>query len=606
MRSLWIYLLVILGTALIFQSIHTGEDRIPYARFRDMAEHGQIAEVEIKGDAYVGKAMPDPVTGSARSYRTGRIREAEHDLLARLDQRSVPYTLVTDDHGLLTPSLLWLIPIGAIGLAFALSSRKGSAPTIANPALSFGKNKARLYVDKGTPVTFDDVAGSAEAKAELAEVVEFLRSPDRFRRLGARVPRGVLLVGPPGTGKTLLAKAVAGEAGVPFYSICGSEFVEMFVGVGAARVRDLFSQAREKPSAILFIDELDAVGKARGVGGSIGGNDEREQTLNQLLTEMDGFDTTSGMIVIGATNRPEILDPALLRPGRFDRRVHVDRPDLSERRAILDVHARRVKLGAGVDLGRVASQTVGLAGADLANLMNESALLAARRRADAVEACDLDEAIERAIAGLPRKARRLAPDERRVVAYHEAGHALMAELLPTQDPVRKISIIPRGHGALGYTMQAPEEDRYLMSRQEILDRLVVLLGGRVAEEATVGEISTGAQDDLVNATDLARRMVRELGMSASLGVLTFEPRRSDRWPGGGATHECSDETARAVDAEVARLLGDAQARARALVNEHRAALERVAQRLLEVETMTGEDLRAVVSGTPGPVSLSQG
>jgi len=598
MRSLWIYLLVIFGTALIFQSIRSGaDDRVPYSRFRELADQGQLAEVEIRGDTYVGRTSA--ASGAKHTYRTGRIKEGERDLLARLDDRGVPYTLVADDRAWLSPSLLWLLPIGATIVVLALSTRKNGAPTITNPALTFGKNKARLYVDKGTPVTFGDVAGSEEAKAELAEVVDFLRSPERFRRLGARVPRGVLLVGPPGTGKTLLAKAVAGEAGVPFFSICGSEFVEMFVGVGAARVRDLFAQARERPASILFIDELDAVGKARGALGSIGGNDEREQTLNQLLTEMDGFDTTSGLIVIGATNRPEILDAALMRPGRFDRRVHVDRPDLSERRAILEVHARRLRLGS-VDLGRIAGQTVGLAGADLANLMNEAALLAARRRADAVEQRDLDEAIERAIAGLPRRARRLQPRERMVVAYHEAGHALCGALLPTQDPVRKISIIPRGPGALGYTIQAPAEDRYLMSRQEIKDRLVVLLGGRVAEEAVVGEVSTGAQDDLLTATDLARRMVRELGMGESMGVVTFEPRRGpgDRWPPGGQDY--SEATARAVDAEVARIMADAHARASALVAEHRDALERVAQRLLEAETMTGEDLQAALEPGAAP------
>ena len=509
----------------------------------------------------------------------------------------------------LAPSLLWLLPIGATIVIVLLSARKGGAPTVTNPALTFGKNKARLYVDKGTPVTFGDVAGSEEAKAELAEVVEFLRAPERFKRIGARVPRGVLLVGPPGTGKTLLAKAVAGEAGVPFYVVCGSEFVEMFVGVGAARVRDMFAQAREKPASILFIDELDAVGKARSAGGSIGGNDEREQTLNQLLTELDGFDTTAGLIVIAATNRPEILDPALLRPGRFDRRVFVDRPDLSERRAILEVHARRVRIAPGADLGVIAGQTSGLAGADLANLMNEAALLAARRDAEAVEQRDLDDAIERAVAGLPRRARRLGPRERSVVAYHEAGHALCAELLPTQDRVRKVSIVPRGAGALGYTMTAPTEDRFLMSRQEIKDRLVVLLGGRVAEEATVGEISTGAQDDLLNATDLARRMVRELGMSDSMGLSSFEPRlrAGAAWPGAGA-HDYSDETARAVDAEVARMLGEAQERARALLAENRSALERIALRLLEVEALSGEDLRALVEapearhGAPAPPS----
>jgi cell division protease FtsH len=594
MRSLWIYLLVILGTALVFESIRATDDRIPYTRFRDLAEDGRISDVEIRRDTYVAKTRPDVGTGTVHTYRTGRIKEGERDLLARLDQRSVPYTMVGDDASLFAPSLLWLLPIGATIVIVALSARKGAAPSIANPALSFGKNKARLYVDRGATVTFGDVAGSEEAKAELSEVVEYLRAPERYRRLGARVPRGVLLVGPPGTGKTLLAKAVAGEAAVPFYSVCGSEFVEMFVGVGAARVRDLFAQAREKPASILFIDELDAVGKARGVGSSIGGNDEREQTLNQLLTELDGFETTTGLIVLAATNRPEILDPALLRPGRFDRRVYVDRPDLCERRAILEVHARRVRLAPGADLGAIAGQTVGLAGADLANIVNEAALLAARRGGEAVEQGDLDEAIERAVAGLPRRSRRLADHERTVVAYHEAGHALCAELLPTQDPVRKVSILPRGQGALGYTMTAPTGDRFLMSRQEIKDRLVVLLGGRVAEESTVGEISTGAQDDLLNATDLARRMVRELGMSDAVGLSSFEPRRGAVWPSAGA-NDYSDETARAVDAEVARILGEAQERARAMLAEHKGALERIARRLLEVEALTGHELREIAA-----------
>jgi cell division protease FtsH len=551
MRSRWISLLVVLASLLIFPSLSAFADE-----------------------------------GAARA---GRIGEAVRDLPARSEER--PYALGADERGPLPLWLLWLLPIAATVLVLLLAAKRGSAPTIPNPALTFGKNRARLYVDRGAPVTFGDVAGSAEAKAELAEVVEFLRAPERFRKLGARVPRGVLLVGPPGTGKTLLAKAVAGEAAVPFFSICGSEFVEMFVGVGAARVRDLFAQARERPAAILFIDELDAVGKARGVGGSIGGNDEREQTLNQLLTEMDGFDTTSGLIVLAATNRPEILDPALLRPGRFDRRVHVDRPDLGERRAILEVHARRVRLGASVDLHGLAAETVGLCGADLANLVNEAALLAARRRAEAVEQHDLDEAMERAVAGLPRRTRRLTPSELSVVAHHEAGHALCSTLLPSQGPVRKISIVPRGAGALGYTLSAPLEDRYLASRRELLDRLVVLLGGRVAEEAIVGEVSTGAQDDLLHATDLARRMVRELGMSETMGVVTFEPRRGDRWPGAP---DYSEETARALDAEVARLLGEALGRARALLGEHRGALLGIARRLLEVETMSGDDVRALI------------
>jgi cell division protease FtsH len=597
MRPFWMCILIAVGVALVLSAVRVPDERIPYARFRDLAESGQLTSIDIQGDAYVGRAAPGAASTGVRSFRTGRIESTEKDLLADLDKHAIPYTRVPEDHSV-GPILLWLLPIGVAIVLIQLLARPSQTPSIANPAISFGKNKARIYEGRGTPVTFRDVAGSGEAKAELAEIVEFLRTPDRFRRLGARIPKGVLLVGPPGTGKTLLAKAVAGEANVPFFSVCGSEFVEMFVGVGAARVRDLFAQAREKPVSILFVDELDAVGKARGVAGPLGGNDEREQTLNQLLTEMDGFDSHTGMIVLAATNRPEILDPALLRPGRFDRRVHIDRPDQGERQEILEVHARKVLLGPDVDLRRIAGQTSGLVGADLANVVNEAALLAARRRADAVAQSDLDESIERSLAGLSRKGRRLGDRERRVVAYHESGHALMAELLPSQDPVRKVSIIPRGPGALGYTLQQPGEDRYLLGRQEMLDRLVVLLGGRVAEEETVGEISTGAQDDLLSATDLARSMVRELGMSDSLGLSTFDPRRGSAL--AGAAQEYSDLTARAVDAEVARLLADAQARARALLAEHRETLERVAGRLLEVETVSGEELRKLMAGGAAP------
>jgi cell division protease FtsH len=598
MRPFWIYIVLVIGAALVFHSVQLPDERIPYARFREMAAQRQFASVEIKGDAYVGRTVGDG-KGAAEIVRTGRIEETEKDLLARLDESNVPYTRVADEHPMLPP-LLWLVPILGGGILLALFLRRTPATNAINPALNFGKNKARLYVDKGEPVSFRDVAGSHEAKAELTEIVEFLRAPERFKRLGARVPKGVLLVGPPGTGKTLLARAVAGEANVPFYSICGSEFVEMFVGVGAARVRDLFVQAREKPAAIIFVDELDAVGKARGMAGPIGGNDEREQTLNQLLTEMDGFDGHAGLVIMAATNRPEILDPALLRAGRFDRRIMVDRPDLRERREILEVHSRRVLLGSDVDLGRVASLTAGLVGADLANMLNEGALLAARRNASAVAQADLDEAGERIVAGFERRGRRLGERERLVVAYHETGHALMAELLPTQDPVRKVSIIPRGFGALGYTLQQPSEDRYLFSRREIVDRLVVLLGGRVAEEETVGDVSTGAQDDLVKATDLARRMVRELGMGESVGVAAFEPRGTmsflgERWGGSGGANEYSDATARAVDREVAKLLAEAKTRARSLMIQHRDMLERIARRLFDVETLTGEELRALMS-----------
>jgi cell division protease FtsH len=576
------------------------DERIPHARFRDMAERGMLTEVQIREDTYLGRTKADGSEGRdpPSTVVTGRIEELEKDLLAQLDQRGVPYTRVGQDWVLL-PFLVWLVPLLFAAVLFAwIAKRGGAAGATANPVAAFGKSRARVYVERGAPVTFGDVAGSAEAKAELREVVDFLKSPERFRRLGARVPKGVLLVGPPGTGKTLLARAVAGEAAVPFFHINGSEFVEVFVGVGASRVRDLFAQAREKPASIIFIDELDAVGKARSAGGVMQGNDEREQTLNQLLTEMDGFDASTGIIVVAATNRPETLDPALMRAGRFDRRVMVDRPDLTERREILSVHARPVLVGDDVDLGRVAAQTPGLVGADLANVVNEAALLAARRDADSVGQCDFDEAIERTVAGLERRGRRLGARERETVAYHEAGHALLAELLPTQDPVRKISIIPRGMGALGYTMQAPREDRYLMSRGEIRDRIVVLLGGRVAEEEIIGDISTGAQDDLAQATDLARRMVRELGMGETVGLSALGGARPMSFLGNqslGAPRDYSDATARDVDDEVSRILGEAHTRASALLRERRSTLERIAKRLLEAETMGGDELRQLVA-----------
>ncbi|WP_437837529.1 ATP-dependent zinc metalloprotease FtsH [Sorangium sp. So ce1153] len=612
MRSLWIVLVLVLGSALLIHVVMASDSRIPYARFRALAESGELAEVEIRDDVYIGRQASGLSAGALQSYRTGRIEQTEKDLLAALDRRRVPYTRVADGRGLL-PYLWLVLPLAGLVAAVQLASRRATTVgNVPNAATTFGKNRARVYEERGATTTFRDVAGSAEAKAELAEIVDFLKAPERYEKLGGRMPRGVLLVGPPGTGKTLLARAIAGEASVPFFSACGSEFVEMFVGVGAARVRDLFSQAREKGPCIVFIDELDAVGKARGLGGSVGGHDEREQTLNQLLTELDGFDARTAMVVIAATNRAEILDPALLRAGRFDRRVHVDRPDHCERKEILAVHAKKVALDPDADLDAMAAQTSGLVGADLANIVNEAALLAARRRAATVGQSDLEAAIERGVAGLERRGRRLGAREKLVVAYHEVGHALAATLLPTQDPVRKVSVVPRGPGALGYTMQQPREDRYLWSRQEILDRLVVLLGGRVAEEEAVGDVSTGAQDDLLNATELARRMVRELGMGQGVGLSALEPRRALSFldearggpPASAGPRECSDVTAREVDAEVARLLADAEARARAIIHAHRAALERIAARLYEVETLSGEELRAMMASGGAPSARS--
>src|SRR2546426_4371157 len=420
-----------------------------------------------------------------------------------------------------------------------------------NKALSFGKSKAKLSSSSQKKVTFKDVAGVDEAKDELQEIIEFLKEPQKYQRLGGHIPKGVLLIGPPGTGKTWLARAVAGEAGVPFFSISGSDFVEMFVGVGAARVRDLFAQAVQHAPSIIFIDELDALGKARGMN-ILSSHDEREQTLNQLLAEMDGFDPNQGVIIMAATNRPEILDAALLRPGRFDRQVLVDRPDVKGRERILRLHAKKIKLSPSVDLAQIAAKTPGFVGADLANIINEAALLAARQGKDAVETTDFDEAIERVIAGLQKKSRVMHPHEKKTVAYHEAGHALVAELVPGTDPVNKISIIPRGVAALGYTQQLPTEDRYLMTRSELLARIYVLLGGRVAEEMIFGDISTGAQNDLQKATEIARTMVTQFGMSERLGLVALEGQRTPLFlPGAGhPSKEYSEETARIIDEEI--------------------------------------------------------
>jgi cell division protease FtsH len=447
-----------------------------------------------------------------------------------------------------------------------------------------------------TGVTFNDVAGIDEAKEELMEIVEFLKNPQRYRRLGGKIPKGVLIVGAPGTGKTLLAKALAGEAGVPFYSISGSEFVEMFVGVGAARVRDLFMQAEKSAPCIIFIDELDALGRARGVSGMVGGYNEQEQTLNQLLVEMDGFATNKGVIILGATNRPEILDPALLRPGRFDRHIALDRPDLKGREKILAVHMRNVTVDHSVDLAEIAARTAGLAGADLANLVNEAALLAARRGKPAVDMHDFDEATDRVVAGLEKKTRVMNPVEKETVAFHEAGHALTAEFRKNADRVAKISIIPRGVAALGYTQQLPTEDRYLLKRSELLDRLDVFLGGRVAEEIVFGDMSTGAQNDLQMATDMARHMVTQYGMSQRLGLATFEqPSTSPLYPAGvGERTPYSERTAQGIDVEISSLLNDAHERVRQTLLEKRPLLDALAHTLLEHETVDRAELARLI------------
>ena len=485
------------------------------------------------------------------------------------------------------------------GLFFLLRRAQGGG---GNPAMNFGKSKARVQMEPQTQVTFGDVAGIEGAKLELTEVVDFLKNPDRFTAVGAKIPKGVLLVGPPGTGKTLLARAIAGEAGVPFFSMAASEFVELFVGVGASRVRDLFRKAKEKAPCIIFIDEIDAVGRQRGAGIG-GGNDEREQTLNQLLTEMDGFAAKDKpVIVLAATNQPETLDAALLRPGRFDRQVLVDRPDLSGRKTILDIYARKVKLAPGVDLDKIAQATSGFAGADLANLVNEGALLAARGMRTAVEQGDLNEAIERVVAGLEKKSRVLQPDEKKVVAYHEVGHAIVGHLMPGGSKVAKISIVPRGMAALGYTLQLPTEERFLNSKEDLEGQIATLLGGRSAEEIVFGAVTTGAANDLQRATDIAEQMVGTFGMSETLGPLAYDKQGGSRFLGGGNNPRrvVSDATAQAIDKEVRTLVDRAHDRALSILNHNRDLLESISQQILEKEVIEGDDLKNLLASSVMP------
>jgi len=596
--KLWLFGLLLLALLGLPRLFGLSDKRISFDQFANLVAEAKLRKVSFQVDTIVGEGV-EGADKRVPIYRTGRLETAERDLVVKLNEKKIPYDAVS------TPSLLvtlgsWILPMVLL-FFFAnwLMRRGGGIGGLSNSVFNFGKNKAQEWGEAGTGVTFADVAGQREAKAELVEIIDFLTSPERYTRLGGHIPRGVILVGPPGTGKTLLARAVAGEAKVPFFSISGSEFVEMFVGVGAARVRDLFAQAKEKAPSIIFIDELDAIGRARGVAGPVVTHEEREQTLDQLLTEMDGFDSTAGVIIMAATNRPEILDPALLRAGRFDRRVVVDRPTLEDRVEILEVHAKKIVLDKTVRLERVAAMTAGLVGADLANLVNEAALLAARRKAESVGEVDFQEALERVIAGLERKSRRLSPKDKQVVAYHECGHALVATLLPSADEVKKISIVPRGVGALGYTMQQPNEkdgDRYLLTRAELLDRIAVLLGGRATEEELLTDVSTGAQDDLLRATQLARRMMGEFGMSQALGLQSFDSGKGQFLDVAGfSNREVSDETARAVDQEVRALLDEQYARVRALIRSHRRVIEQAVKELQEHEVLDGERFREIVT-----------
>jgi cell division protease FtsH len=559
---------------------------VPYSEFEKLLASDKIAEVVVSGERITGK-LKAPENG--KTVATANLVPPE--VAERLSKYGVTYTQANEST-LLRDILSWVIPaLVFFGVWYLLVKRMAAQQGGGGLGgfMSIGKSRAKIYVENKTGVSFRDVAGVDESKAELQEVVDFLKDPKKYGRLGARVPKGVLLVGPPGTGKTMLSRAVAGEAGVPFFSISGSEFVEMFVGVGAARVRDLFEQARQKAPAIIFIDELDALGKARGAGG-FGGHDEKEQTLNQLLVELDGFDPSSGLVLLAATNRPEILDPALLRAGRFDRVVLVDRPDKKGRLQILEVHARKVKLGADVDLEKLAAMTPGFSGADLANLINEAALLATRRGAEAVAQADFNEAIERLIAGLEKRNRVLNETERRVVAHHELGHALVALALPGSDPVHKISIIPRGVAALGYTLQRPTEDRFLMTREELENKMAVLLGGRAAEDVIFGHLSTGAANDLSKVTEIARSMVMRYGMVKALGHVAYENEPTGFLNNNISQKTFSETTAREIDVAVREIVDRAYAKSLGILKRERAALERWSQKLLDKETLHEADL----------------
>jgi cell division protease FtsH len=587
--NVW-YIIFALVVIVLFQNWWAASRQvevIPYSRFEDLLKNNEIEEVRIRQNTLEGK-LKKPIDGRERFVTT----RVDPQLADRLSKYDVKFTGVVEST-FLRNLLSWVVPVlFFFGLWMFLFRRLAEKQGFGG-LMSVGKSRAKVYVEKDTKVTFADVAGVDEAEAELQEIVEFLKNPNSYGRLGARIPKGVLLIGPPGTGKTLLARAVAGEAGVPFFSISGSEFVEMFVGVGAARVRDLFEQAHKTAPAIIFIDELDALGRARAIGPMSGGHDEKEQTLNQLLTELDGFDPQTGIVLLAATNRPEILDPALLRAGRFDRQVLVDRPDKAGRVAILQVHLKKVQLAKDVDPAKIAALTPGFSGADLANLVNEAALLATRRGADAVSGDDFTNAVERIVAGLEKKNRLLNPHERKVVAYHEMGHALVAMALPGTDPVHKISIIPRGVGALGYTIQRPTEDRYLMTREELENKMAVLLGGRAAELLVFEEISTGAADDLAKVSDIARNMVTRFGMSDKLGQMTYEEQRPNflgQPLGGMVQRNYSEETSREIDCAVRELTDKAREKALQLLQTYREQLERGAKLLLEKETLREDEL----------------
>ena len=605
--SIWYFFLSV-AILLLIQTylLAPRPEEVSYSQFKNLVKQNLVTDVAVGHETIRGNIKAE---GVKQALSEERLKQIKHD-----GKSTVPFTTIRVEDPKLTqdleavgityrgevtsnwlPTILsWVVPVVLFFLVWSfLINKMGGAG--GSGLMQIGKSKAKVFIEQKTGVTFADVEGIDEAKEELVEVVEFLKNPGKYQRLGGHIPKGVLLLGPPGTGKTLLARAVAGEAGVPFFSISGSDFVEMFVGVGAARVRDLFAQAVKHAPSIIFIDELDALGKARGMN-ILTSHDEREQTLNQLLAEMDGFEPNQGVIIMAATNRPEILDAALLRPGRFDRQVLVDRPDIKGREKILRLHARKVTLSPTVDLGVIAAKTPGFVGADLANIVNEAALLAARQGKDAVEMADFDEAIERVIAGLQKKTRVMSPKEKRTVAYHESGHAIVAELVPGADPVAKISIIPRGVAALGYTQQLPTEDRYLMTRSELLARIHVLLGGRVAEEMILGDVSTGAQNDLQKATEIARTMVTQFGMSEKVGLVSLEGQRTPLFLPIPihVPKEFSEETARLVDTEVKKILSETHEKVTEILVGRRQALEDLAKLLLEKEVIERPQLQEIL------------
>lgn len=582
------FIVAVIGVLLVHNLWTTATEftNIPYSEFQQLLKDNKIVDLSI-GDRYIQGNTKIPLANGKNRFITIRV---EPDLAKQLNEAGITYSQIIESN-FLTELLGWIVP-AVVFFALWMFVMKRVGKGMGGQFMSIGKSKAKVYVEDDTKVTFKDVAGIDEVELELREIVDFLKNPESYGRLGGRMPKGVLLVGAPGTGKTLLAKAVAGEAKVPFFSISGSEFVEMFVGVGAARVRDLFEQARLKAPCIIFIDELDALGKARHIGGFAGSNDEKEQTLNQLLVELDGFDSRAGTILLAATNRPEVLDPALLRAGRFDRQIVVDRPDKTGRTAILKVHAKKIKLAEDVNLERIASLTVGFTGADLANLVNEAALVATRRNAETVTGQDFTAAVERLVAGVDRKSRVMHPEEKRWVAFHEMGHAIVSAVLPGTGTVHKVSIIPRSVGALGYNLQRPTEDRYITTAQDLKNKMAVLMGGRAAEKLTFGHLSTGASDDISKCTEIARSMIARLGMDSTLGGVCFdsEPRGFLGQGGFSGTKNYSEDTAKQIDLATVSLVNEAARKAEEILTKHKALLESCSQLLIEKESIDEDTL----------------